>query len=132
MDEMDPISGQPEPERPRDDDIPEPHADFADETRQGGWKRLFSFESMFFPVIARYVFMVYVVLVLLVGVAGVFAAFSLMARIGFSDGMFELFRYIVGVVLLVLGGRLWLELVMVVFKIHEALQDIRSHVTKTK
>ncbi len=132
MDEMDALSGQPEPERPRDDDIPEAHEDFADETRQGGWKRFFSFETMYFPLFAQYVFLVFVVLALLVGLAGILAAFSLMARIGFSDGMFELFRIVVGVAVVILGGRLWLELAMVIFKINEALQDIRRHVTKLK
>ncbi|MCD8350261.1 MAG: DUF4282 domain-containing protein [Planctomycetaceae bacterium] len=132
MDEMDPISGQPEPERPRDDEILEPIADFADKTRQDGWKRFFSFETLYFPVFAHYVFIVFVVLVLLVGLGGIVAAFSLMARVGFSDGMYGLLQSVATVAVLIVGGRLWLELTMVVFKMNEALQDIRRHVTKLK
>jgi fumarate reductase subunit C len=133
MDEMDPKPvGETEPDVPRGSEAESEAERFAREMRQGGWRSLFFFDAMYFPVFAHYVFIVFVVLVLLAGLGGIVAAFAAMARVGFSDGMYTLLQSVVMVAFLLVVGRLWIELAMVVFKINEAVQDIRRHIKKLK
>lgn len=133
MDEMDPNSaGQSDTDVPRSANAETEAEKFAREVRQGGLRSLFTFDIMYFPVFAHYVFLAFVVLVLLVGLAGIVAAFTTMAKVGFSDGMYSLLQSVAMVVVLIVGGRLWIELAMVVFKINEAVQDIRQHGKKLK
>ncbi len=133
MDEMDPNPvGEVEPDVPHGSEVESGAERFTREMREGGWRSLFTFDAMYFPVFAHYVFVVFVILVLLVGLGGIVAAFSVMARFGFSDGMYSLLQSVAMAVVLLVAGRLWIELAMVVFKINEAVQDIRQHVKKLK
>ena len=133
MDEMDPNPvGEIEPDVPHGSEAETGAEWFAREMRQGGWRSLFTFDTMYFPIFAHYVFVVFVVLVLLIGLGGIVAAFSVMARIGFSDGMYSLLQSVAMAAVLLVAGRLWIELAMVVFKINEAVQDIRRHVKNLK
>lgn len=88
---------------------------------------LFNFEKMHFPFFAKVVFIIYSLLVLLIGLY--MAVISFLYILYYDvlwDGLVRLAVTIIFVSVAFVFGRVAIEAVMVVFKINEAVQDIRE------
>lgn len=93
---------------------------------KGGVKALFSFDTMYFPTFARVFFIVFCVIAALFGAIGILLAFISMTSVGLLAGLGNLLGIVIGTVLTIVMVRFWIELVLVAFKMNEALQDIRE------
>ncbi|MGP4845987.1 DUF4282 domain-containing protein [Marinobacter sp. 1Y8] len=82
-------------------------------------KDMLFFDKMLTPKIITLVYWLLIVASVVGGVISMFAGYS-----GFTFGSFLMgLLYIVGGVI---GARIWCELLIVMFKMNEALQDIRK------
>ncbi len=82
-------------------------------------KDILSFNTMLTPKIITFV---YWILLLGAAVGGLSAMFSGYGGVTFGKFITGLFYAVAGAV----GARIWCELLIVLFKINEALQDIRN------
>lgn len=105
----------------------------ANETKEtlNEFKRLgpmsfFSFDRMFFPVIARYVFIFICALVLLGAVLGVLGGLVAIVSQGIVAGIGAMIGSVLFAALALIGVRFWFEFVLVAFKINEAVQEMRN------
>lgn len=82
-------------------------------------KDIFFFNNMITPKIITVVYWVMLIAVVIAGFTSMFAGFG-----GFSFGKF--FMGLVYIVFGAIGARIWCELLIVLFKMNEALQEIRQ------
>ncbi len=106
---------------------------FADETEQTleEFKHLsllsfFSFDRMFFPVIARYVFLFIVAIIAIGALFGVLGGLASFVSVGLLAGIGTIIGSVLFAVLALIGVRFWFEFLLVAFKINEAVQEIRK------
>lgn len=87
--------------------------------------RLFQWDEFLTPTLVHVFFILAVILVCLGGLMGVFNAFRLMT-FSFFSGVGALLFTLVGVIIGVILARMSAEMILVAFKIHESLDDIRN------
>lgn len=82
-------------------------------------KDIFLFNKMLTPKIINFVYWLLLLAAVVGGVTTMFAGYN-----GFTEGSFftGLFYMVLGAV----GARVWCELLIVLFKMNEALQEIRN------
>ncbi len=94
------------------------------ELKGRGIKGFFDFKFMYFPIIARYVFVVTVILSVLGMGMGVLGGLSVMVSTGFINGLLAIVFAIVGGVFGILFTRIMFEMILLGFKVYETLQEI--------
>ena len=89
-------------------------------------KDLFSFDKLIFPRIAQILFVLYVVLaVLFLGISLIGAVVALVkGQIG--SAVAALIGSVISTLFMLIFGRIWIEVVLVAFKINEGVQDIKQ------
>ncbi len=98
-----------------------------EDLKSGGLPALFSFEKMYFPRLATVLFMAYVIIVAFIGIIGFIAALSTWPEeMGFWGWLYGVGMSICTPIFLIVMGRIWVEIVMVAFKINEGVQDIKT------
>jgi len=80
---------------------------------------IFNFEKMLTPKIITFVYWLLLVVAVIGGIGSMFGGFE-----GFTIGKF--FMGIVYAVAGAVGARIWCELLIVLFKMNEALQELRN------
>lgn len=88
------------------------------------------FDKMFFPIIARYLFIALCILLLLGGVAGLIGAIVSIFTTGILAGLFLMVAVVFYVAISLVFLRIWFELILVGFSINEAVQEIRKNTRK--
>ena len=86
-------------------------------------KNLFYLDEMITPKIITLIYWILLIAAVVTGIGSMFYGFG-----GFTFGRFLL--GIIYIVLGALGARIWCELLIVLFKMNEALQDIRNQKTE--
>ncbi|MCG5535958.1 DUF4282 domain-containing protein [Ectothiorhodospira mobilis] len=85
-------------------------------------RNFFFFEKMLTPSIITFVYWLLLVSTVILGLSTMFSGYQ-----GFTTGTFFMgLLYIAGGIV---GARIWCELLIVIFKINEALQDLRQKKT---
>lgn len=83
----------------------------------------FKFDKLYFPIIARWLFIVAVILIALGTVVGFLGSLVGMQLLG------AIFALIGGLISIV-AVRIWFELILVVFNINDAVQELRENKRK--
>lgn len=91
-----------------------------------GFRDIFNFDKLIFPSLARIVFVAFTVAMVLLGLLGVAAGFAAMPEVGFFGGLASVFAAVITTVFMVILARIWIEIVLVAFKINDGVQDIRK------
>ena len=100
--------------------------DLGELKKANAWS-FFSFDRLYFPVVARYFFILLCILSVVFYVIGIGSALftqGIIAGIGAA---------VFGVIMLAIGlffMRIWFELILVSFNIHDAVKDIRDNLKK--
>ncbi|MBT9159619.1 MAG: hypothetical protein DDT26_00879 [Dehalococcoidia bacterium] len=90
-----------------------------------GAKRLLFFDSMVTPKVITFVYWILLAAIALGGLLGVVAAFGMMSY-QTTAGIGTLILVPIGVVASALIARMYCEIMIVLFKMHECLSDIRG------
>ncbi|MDR1613368.1 MAG: DUF4282 domain-containing protein [Planctomycetota bacterium] len=90
----------------------------------------FKFDKLYFPMIARFLFMALAAVILLSGAVGVMVSLVSMFTAGFLSGLFGIAASAAYAVVAVFFVRIWFELILVVFNINDALQEIKVNLRK--
>ena len=90
----------------------------------------FNFDRLIFPSIAKWLFILLSVLIAVVGICFFVAGFIGLFTTGFAAGLGIMVFAVIYTILSILLTRIWFELVLVMFKINEAVQDIRTNCKK--
>ncbi|MCL1999861.1 MAG: DUF4282 domain-containing protein [Planctomycetes bacterium] len=101
-----------------------------DEIKSRGAMGIFSFEHLYFPAIARCLFIILFILVGLGVILGVIAGLATMVNVGVIYGFITMISVILSGVLGLIGLRVWFEMLIVAFKINESLEKIRGNCCK--
>jgi hypothetical protein len=86
----------------------------------------FSFDHMYFPIVARYLFIVLCVLSVLGIVAGVLGGLVSIFTVGFFAGLSMMFGAVVFGIFGIIFMRLWFEMIMLGFSINENVRALRD------
>ena len=92
----------------------------------GGVMGFFKFDRLYFPDFARILFTIICLFLVVVFLFGVVASFISMASVGFFSGLINLVVIFVSTIVMVVMARVWIEVVLVAFKINESVQDIKE------
>ena len=92
----------------------------------GGVMGFFKFDRLYFPDFARILFTIICLFLALLFLLGVVGSLASMASVGFFFGLKNLAFVVIGVITAVVMTRIWIELVLVAFKINEAVQEIKE------
>ncbi len=104
-----------------------------EDIKKGGLPALFRFDKMYFPGLATFLFAAYVIIVAFLGIIGFIAALSSWPEeMGFWGWLYGVGLAIITPIFLIVLGRIWVEIVMVAFKINEGVQDIRASLKDRK
>jgi hypothetical protein len=90
----------------------------------------FKFDKLYFPMIARFLFLLAVAVIVFFGAVGVIANLVAMFTVGFFSGLIGMVASAVGAVVGIFVVRIWFELVLVVFNINDAVQEIKVNTRK--
>ena len=103
-----------------------------EELKKGGFLSnfLFGFKKLYFPAIARFLFILAWVIIALVGAAGCVFGLYTMITASFGMGLIFIIGVAVYVIMLIFMIRIWFELILVLFTINDAVQDIRKSCKK--
>ncbi len=96
------------------------------EIKGRGVMGFFSFERLYFPVVARYLFIVLFILIVLGIVLGVVGGLVSMVTFSVISGISAIFGSIITGAIFIIGLRIWFEMFVVGFKINENLEKIRD------
>lgn len=91
-----------------------------------GFRDFFNFDRLIFPSIARIVFLVFTIAMVVVGLLGIVAGFASMPEAGFFSGFADVCMAIVCAAFMIVMARIWIEIVLVAFKINDGVQDIKT------
>ena len=98
------------------------------EIKGRGIMGFFSFDTLYFPIIARYLFIVICVFSVIGVLFGMLGGFVSMAT-SFVAGLTMVIGSIIAGLMTIVGTRIWFELILLGFKINDGIQEIRA---KTK
>ena len=90
----------------------------------------FCFDKLYFPAFARNLFIVMCIFVVVAGVLAVFAGIFSMFSMGFFTGIAAILGSVISTFMMIIILRFWFEVILVVFNIHDAVQDIRENIKK--
>ena len=90
----------------------------------------FSFDKMYFPTFARYLFIIMCALIGIVGIIGVLFGLYSMFAVGFFSGVSMILTGVITSVVMIVAMRFWFEMVLVIFSVNDAVQDIRLSIKK--
>ncbi|KAB8130783.1 DUF4282 domain-containing protein [Gracilibacillus oryzae] len=90
-------------------------------------QKFLSFDKMITPTIIKVVFWIGVAITVISGLGTMIAGFS-----SFYGGGFQVFTGLLMIIIGPLVVRIYCELLILMFKMYDALQDIREHITATK
>lgn len=90
----------------------------------------FSFDKLYFPTIARYLFIILCIFVAVGAIIGVLAGFAALFTTGFLSGLGVIIGSLIYGVVVIFFLRIWFEFVLVMFNINDAVQDIRKNCGK--
>lgn len=96
-----------------------------------GFRDFFNFNKLIFPDLARIIFVAFTIAMIFMGVLGVVAGFASMSELGFFAGLAGVAGAVVTSVFMIVLARIWIEIVLVAFKIHDGIQDIRKTLSET-
>ena len=99
----------------------------AAEIKGRGIMGFFSFEHLYFPVVARYVFIILCVLSVIGMVFGVIGGLIAIISTGVGAGIGMMLAAVIGGVFGLIFLRLWFEMVVVGFSINDNLKAIRNN-----
>ncbi len=94
------------------------------EIRGRGMKGFFNFEFMYFPIIARYVFVVIVILVIIGMIFGVLANLAALVGTSIIGGIIGIVMTLIGGGLTILFTRISFEMILLGFKIYEEVREV--------
>ncbi|MDR3211857.1 MAG: DUF4282 domain-containing protein [Planctomycetota bacterium] len=86
------------------------------------------FKTLYFPIFAKWVFAVIAALVVIFGLVGVVFGLVSLVSVGFFSGLALIAGSVIYSAFILVIIRLWFELVVVVFNINDAIQDIRGRI----
>ena len=90
-----------------------------------GFRGLFSFDTLLFPKIARVLFFIYCVLLAIGLAVGVLAGLAAMIGQGLFAGLAIIVAAVISCVIMFVATRVWFEIVLVMFKLYESVDEIR-------
>lgn len=97
-----------------------------------GFRDFFNFDKLIFPGIARIIFVAFTIAMIIIGLLGVAAGFAAMPDVGFLAGIGSVFAALITAVFMIILARVWIEIVLVAFKINDGVQDIRRTLSGRK
>jgi len=92
--------------------------------KKQGVMGFFSFDTLYFPKIARFVFIVVCILSVIGMALGVLGGLVAMAQGNLGAGMGGIIVSIVGSLMWMVGLRIWFEMMMVAFKINGNIEKL--------
>ncbi len=96
------------------------------EIKSRGIMGFFSFERLYFPVVARYLFIILFALIVIGVILGVIGGLVGMVSVGIMWGLSSIIGSLIMGAIFIIGLRIWFEMFVVGFKINENLEKIRG------
>ena len=96
------------------------------ELKSGGIGGIFSFDKMYFPVIARWLFIIITVIIVIFGVLGVLGSLVNILPGNIIPGIVGVIVSGIGMILWFIFTRVWFEMLLLGFKIYDELKAIRQ------